>query len=454
MTGLLALLAMIGLTISSCDNDDGPTLSDEAGVLSFSFDGLTPPVAATINGTAITATLAYNVNVTALVPTITVSEGASVAPASGIAQDFTAPVTYTVTAENGREVAYTVTVTLEEPPVLAVSTIWTRNLLTNNLPSWFTANNDRDIAVFEGTLYVHNNNDKIRALNAATGADLTVRDTLDFIDGRENFSSGNLFLLGMDTDNQGRIVASNLRVGSAEQFNWNVYVWDNKDASQQLLFQYPTPEGFRLGENLSVVGNVRGNGIIYVPGSGFGTSNNQVLKFTINNGTVNTTPTLITLSGITNIGNAPHVVPVSDAANANIIVAGTGMNGIAEFTASGSEVGRIPAALNTGETALLFTFALDVAYFEIAGRRVVAATSTDFTANAANAGFLYLIDITDGWNNLTTSNIARVPFTPAGNIDTNFNGTGGVSVTVNGDEAIVYAVITNFGVGAYRVRFQ
>ena len=52
-------------------------------------------------------------DVTHLVPTIVVSEGATVSPASGEAQDFTNPVAYTVTAQNGTTANYTVTVAFE-----------------------------------------------------------------------------------------------------------------------------------------------------------------------------------------------------------------------------------------------------------------------------------------------------------------------------------------------------
>lgn len=49
---------------------------------------------------------------TALSPVVTVSTGASVSPVSGTEGDFTDPVTYTVTAEDGTTTqAYTVTVT-------------------------------------------------------------------------------------------------------------------------------------------------------------------------------------------------------------------------------------------------------------------------------------------------------------------------------------------------------
>ena len=60
----------------------------------------------------IAVTLPYGTSVTSLTPTITVSDKATVTPASGAAQDFTSPVDYTVTAENESTQIYTVTVTV------------------------------------------------------------------------------------------------------------------------------------------------------------------------------------------------------------------------------------------------------------------------------------------------------------------------------------------------------
>jgi len=66
-------------------------------------------------GHTIAINVSYGTNVVDLVPTITIT-GNSVSPASGIAQDFTNPVTYTVTAENDSTQAYAVTVTVGENP--------------------------------------------------------------------------------------------------------------------------------------------------------------------------------------------------------------------------------------------------------------------------------------------------------------------------------------------------
>jgi hypothetical protein len=85
--------------------------------LSVSNAGLAADVTATINGTAISASVPFGTSVTALVATFT-STGASVTvggitQTSGLtANDFTAPVAYLVTAADGSTLVFTVTVTV------------------------------------------------------------------------------------------------------------------------------------------------------------------------------------------------------------------------------------------------------------------------------------------------------------------------------------------------------
>lgn len=83
-------------------------VDNEKSILSFVIDG----VEGEINEIAktVSLTMPEDTDVTGLVPTIEVSEGATVSPASGEAQDFTNPVEYTVTAQNGTTAVYTVTV--------------------------------------------------------------------------------------------------------------------------------------------------------------------------------------------------------------------------------------------------------------------------------------------------------------------------------------------------------
>jgi len=80
-------------------------------ITSFAF--ASPAATGTISesGKTITFTVPHGTTVTALIPTIAIN-GATVSPASGVAEDFTSPVVYTVTAHDGSTQAYTVTVTV------------------------------------------------------------------------------------------------------------------------------------------------------------------------------------------------------------------------------------------------------------------------------------------------------------------------------------------------------
>lgn len=73
--------------------------NSEAEILTFDITG---QISSTINSTNATVDIVmpYGSDVTNLIPTITVSPGATINPPSGVAQDFSSPVQYTVTAQN------------------------------------------------------------------------------------------------------------------------------------------------------------------------------------------------------------------------------------------------------------------------------------------------------------------------------------------------------------------
>ncbi|MEI6092769.1 MAG: DUF5018 domain-containing protein [bacterium] len=81
-------------------------LSPDKEITSFSILG----ASGNIIGTNISVTLPSGTNVTSLSPNLTISNKASVNPGSGISQNFTNPIVYTVTAEDGSTENYTVTV--------------------------------------------------------------------------------------------------------------------------------------------------------------------------------------------------------------------------------------------------------------------------------------------------------------------------------------------------------
>jgi hypothetical protein len=92
------------------------SLSNTKELRSFQFLQVSPPVTATISGTKITATLPSSVSISNLVATLDTT--ANSIYANGILQnngntsnDFTNPVAYTLVAQDGSKLEYTVTVT-------------------------------------------------------------------------------------------------------------------------------------------------------------------------------------------------------------------------------------------------------------------------------------------------------------------------------------------------------
>ncbi len=82
-------------------------------ITSFSFAQVNPVATGFIDKHTIIVSVPYGTNVTALVPTIVVSSGATVSPASLAPQNFSNSVTYVLTGDDGSTKNYTAVVTIE-----------------------------------------------------------------------------------------------------------------------------------------------------------------------------------------------------------------------------------------------------------------------------------------------------------------------------------------------------
>lgn len=102
--------AAIFFSISGCTKDNEP-LGGECDILSMTlhldeplsvlFDAADTLQTLTSSQTSISVLVRPEADVTALAPRFEITSGATISPASGSVQDFTSPVTYTVTAEDG-----------------------------------------------------------------------------------------------------------------------------------------------------------------------------------------------------------------------------------------------------------------------------------------------------------------------------------------------------------------
>ncbi|MDR0566720.1 MAG: DUF5018 domain-containing protein, partial [Prevotellaceae bacterium] len=134
------MVALLGSAVffASCKDDDVETKSAECSIVSFKVNN----AEWTIDGTSITHTFSSDFLETNLTPTIEVSEGATVNPASGVAQNFFAEsgVKYTVTAEDGKTTkTYTVKATIT--PSTACEVLEFKTISGRDTVKWVVSGN-------------------------------------------------------------------------------------------------------------------------------------------------------------------------------------------------------------------------------------------------------------------------------------------------------------------------
>ncbi|MBB3836320.1 outer membrane protein assembly factor BamB [Runella defluvii] len=183
---------IIGLiSVWSCKTADTPTPTPTPGtttkssakdITKFSFAALSPAVDATIDATAktISATVPAATDLTKLVPTITISDKATISPATGIAQDFSKEVSYTVTAEDASTQVYKVTVKKDAVVGTGSNFLYVGEFggLTAYDPAtgkqlWKFSTNSKDVRtdlyLLDGIVYFGSDENKMYAVDAKTG---------------------------------------------------------------------------------------------------------------------------------------------------------------------------------------------------------------------------------------------------------------------------------------------
>ena len=130
ISNIFLLLILLLLAFAGCKkNEEGSVASGATGtsnslkeITAFSFEAskntaLSSTVTATILNNAITASVPYGTDVTALIATFTyggasLAVGSTAQTSASVTNDFTNSVIYVVTAANGSTVDYTVAVTI------------------------------------------------------------------------------------------------------------------------------------------------------------------------------------------------------------------------------------------------------------------------------------------------------------------------------------------------------
>ena len=251
------------------------------------------------------------------------------------------------------------------------------------LPSWLNTTSSgttRFIAENDGKLYVLNcspwGTPEINILNAYTGEDTNSDVNLDGVSGGLTPISSIRFV-------DGTLIAAN---ASNANHTFTVYAWKNGVTSAPTkILEDATHGGLVMGSNIAISGNLT-NGYIWATDDGV----SNVLRYTISNGTVSTTPSIIALkkdgTQLSLLGSrgAGEVVPNEDG---SFWVVGQNAYPML-FNASGTYQSEMNAGVlnnNNHGTAMKF--------FNFGEKKYVAAVA--YTEGQMN-GYFTVANVTNG----------------------------------------------------------
>ena len=380
--GLLLFAVVVASLLVSCGaEEDNPSdlKSKRNDILSLTIEGgcLGGNITGDINNdnNTIRITVPFGTDVKTLAPVVEISDKAVVTPASESEQNFTTPVTYTVTAENGSAQEWIVIAQVaaagSEPKLTLRESVWEYSVVTQ-IPTFFTfkddgspANGEDGLAFGNNHLYVTQNQDKVIILDPIDGS---ILDTLSFV----GIVEGNLKLSDVETSADGSILASNM-VENDGTATFKVYRWADETSDPEVYIEYTFTDKIRLGDNLSVVGDVTGDADIYTAfGRNFtaGVRGTAAYKWEVRGGVLTETPKVITGQGfgISGFGSRAHATALS-VDDETVWVNGNDID-VAQIS---RETGAIVAQLPNGDKTLFDGFHNQFTLFTLCDRTIMAA---------------------------------------------------------------------------------
>jgi hypothetical protein len=411
--------------------------SNEAMITSFAL----PSVNITgflLESQKIVGLVSGGANLVNQVPVLTITPHATISPAITVAQDFSKPVTYTVTAENGTSVQYVVKSITPQRVASGIRAgsqklLWTKSLVElgiNGIDNFTTS-----IAVTENYLMVNTRTAANKYLDRYTGALLgTVTPTPVLSTQFPNFFA--------TSDETGHILVTNLVNGLPN----TLYVYKYNDATDLApvkFIEWPST-AYLAGRKMSVKGDLNKNALIFM---GAPNSNNTILRWQVVNGAlVSQIPTLITYGGSKIWTLMGDVIATGTNLTDNLFVAGQSSDLAYMNVATGQPISTVDLTAS----GIAITHSIDYTEFNSARYLAAINVGSTITCNA----FLY--NVTDPLLLSTPPSAANynsvcVFKSPVLVNVANGNLTGDVALKVSKDgyKMIMYVLITNGSIAAY-----
>lgn len=411
--------------------------SNEAVITSFAL----PSVNLTgflLESQKIVGIVSGGAGLTGQVPVLTITPHATISPAATVAQDFSKPVTYTVTAENGNTVQYVVKPITPQKVTSGIRPgsqrlLWTKSLVElgiNGIDHFTTS-----IAVTDNYLAVNTRAAANKYLDRYTGALLgTMVPTPVLSTQFPNFFA--------TSDEAGHILVSNLVNGLPN----TLYVYkynDVTDLAPVKFIEWPST-AYLAGRKVSIKGDLNKNALIFM---GSANSNNTILRWQVVNGILlSQTPTPITYGGTKIWTLMADAIATGTNLTDHLFVAGQA----SDLAYVNGATGQPMSTVDLAASGIVTTHSLD--YTEFNNARYLAAVNV--SSNIAGNAFLYNVTdpllLSTAPSSASYNSICVFKSPVLANVaNGNFTGDVALKVSKDGYKMILYVLITNGSIAAY-----
>lgn len=383
--------------------------------------------------------------------TVSLSYYAKISPDPTTVHDYTTPVQYTVTADDGTQVVYTVelgTPVKTAQGFYSVKKLWSKSAGDMD----YTSYTQISIAVSGKYIAIPTSNEW--AANAASEIKYYDSSTGNYV-GDMNVTGAN-GIYAIANDSVGNIIGiNNLYAGN----NVCLYKWNSVASAPVLLARssdWSSVNSEFYGRKLSVYGNLNGDAVIMATTDGTTAGGaNRILKWVVKNGViVSQDPQVITYSKA--FGWVAKATPTGSQATDNYFMCSNSpifidyLNGSTNTIVSSFNSSYLPTASRGCAPTLT--------YFKFNNAKYVAVIDADENASAMN-----IFNVTDpsliGTSSSSSSYSSFLAYNGEADAistsaDPNWNETGEIAVapvSADGYTIVVYFLATNGGVVAYQL---
>ena len=326
---------------------------------------------------------------------------------------------------------------------------WDMSKATSATPAFFEGFNTRGIAATPDYLFVASRSMQISTegkavfyLDAKTGV----------IGGQMDVSiitKGQLAVNDLEVSDDGQILVSNLALPPQadpwRSWQFKIYKWTDKSAVPTVYIDYANPNSLRLGDMITVKGDLTKNAVIYASVH----QTPKVVRWEVVNGVLNTIPEIIELKGIVEANSAlgfPKVIPAGVTKNDPFYYNATATP-LRKFSADGATIMEQIVPANFLASNGVEGRDNSITHFTVDGQQYIATLGIQGAA-AASPAEVKAINVTNGLNT------AMNPFhsQSLGTTPNNAQLNGDITSTVIDGQVWVFLLYGNEGYAAFKYK--